>query len=186
MSCNLSKGRYEPCKQYQGGLYKVWFANFDSLSGCTVDSDTNIIKDLGQASGTELYEYQLKGNSNLTQEMVSNRDNGTTMVTQTLTLNLKGADYESNNQIKLLAYGRPHIIVQDNYGSAWLCGKVRGVELTTSTLETGAAMGDKYGYNITLVAEEYEYANFLSGSTISNVWGGLDSKPTVCSTYINS
>jgi len=174
MACLITKGRLEPCKEFTGGLYKVWFANFGTINP-TLSAD-GVISSL---SGVTLYEYELKGVSNFSQEMTSSRENGTTFVTQTLTLDLKGADYSTNNEIKLLAYGRPHVIIQDNYGNAWLAGRVRGVELTTSTLASGAALGDKYGYSITMVGQEPTYADFLSGSTISNAFVGLTNAPTI-------
>ena len=124
-------------------------------------------------------EYELKGTSKLTQEITSSRENGTTFVTQTLTLDLAGGDQATNNEIKLLAYGRPHVIVQDNYGSAWLVGRMRGADLTSGTLDMGAAYGDKYGYTLTFVAMENEYASFLSGSTLANAFVGLTDAATI-------
>jgi len=174
MACLITKGRLEPCKEFVGGLYKVWFANFGAINP-TVTTD-GVITSL---SAVTLYEYELKGVSNLTQELASSRENGTTFVTQTLTLDLKGIDYSTNNEIKLLAYGRPHVVVQDNYGNAWLVGRVRGAELTTSSQTSGAAMGDKYGYTVTLVGMEPTYADFLSGSTLTSAFTGLSIAPTI-------
>lgn len=173
MSCLLSKGRLLPCKDKVGGLYKVWFINYDTAI-FTMDTDGYTIKDItGKTSGVTIYEYELKGTSKLTQEMVSSRENGTTYVTQTLTLDLAGGDAATNNEIKLLAYGRPHIIVQDNYGSCWLVGLLRGCDVTSAIHDTGGAIGEKYGYTITLVATENEYANFLKGSTINAPFNAL-------------
>ena len=177
MSCLVTKGRLVPCKSFVGGIYKVWLINFGEvtpvLSGYTVTSLS------ATTEGASIYEYELKGQSKFTQEMTSSRDNGTTFVTQTLTLDLQGADADTNNEIKLLAYGRPSVIVQDNYGNAWFGGRLRGFDLTTGVLDNGAALGDKYGYTLTLVAMENEYANFLSGSTIANAFAGMESTPTI-------
>lgn len=177
MACLITKGRLEPCKEFVGGLYKVWFANFGTIN--PVVNVDNIITNM---SGATLYEYELKGTSKLLQAMTPSRDNGTTFVTQTLTLDLKGGDYQTNNEIKLLAYGRPHIIVQDNYGTAWLVGKVKGAELTDAQLDSGAAMGDKHGYLLTFTGTEYEYANYISGSTLATIatpFAGLTTQPTI-------
>jgi len=174
-NCLITSGRLEPCKEFIGGLYKVWFANFGTL--VPIVSAANVITNL--SGTTSIYEYELKGTSKLTQEMVSSRDNGTTFVNQTLTLDLKGGDYATNNEIKLLAYGRPQVVIQDNFGNAWLAGRIRGVELTTSIHDTGAALGDKYGYTITLVGQEREYANYFSGSTITSAFAGMTQQPTI-------
>lgn len=168
MACLITKGRLLPCKEFIGGLYKVWFINFGTA---TITTDANSV--VTQLSGATLYEYELKGTSKLTQDMVSSRENGTTYVTQTLTLDLQGGDYNMNNEIKLLAYGRPHVVVQDNYGSVWLAGKFRGMDVTSAVHDTGAGIGEKYGYTVTLVGMENEYANFVSGSTIASPFGAM-------------
>lgn len=175
MSCLITTGRKLPCKDKIGGIYKVWFANFETITP-TVDAN-GIITNF--ATGSTIYEYELKGVSKLSQEIVSNKDQGTTMVTQTLILDLQGGDAVTNNQIKLLAYGRPQIIVQDNTGSAWLVGRLRGCDVTSGILDFGDALNSKYGYTVTFVAEENEYANWLSGSTILNAFSGMTNTPTI-------
>ena len=174
MACLVTKGRKLYCKQFQGGLFKVWFMNFGV--GTPVLDANNVVTNL---SGATVYEYELKGVSKFTQDMTSLAENGTTFVTQTLTLDLQGADYNTHNEIKLIAHGRPQVVVQDNFGNAWLAGRLRGFDLTSSVFDQGAALGDKYGYTLTLVAKENEYANFLSGSTIANAFVGLTSQPTI-------
>jgi len=174
MSCLVTKGRLLPCKEFIGGLYKVWFANYGTFTP-TVDAN-NVVTSL---SGVTIYEYELKGTSKLEQTMTSSRENGTTFVTQTLTLDLTGGDYNFNNEVKLMAYGHPYVIVQDNYGSAWFAGRLRGMDVTAALQTTGGAISDKYGYTITLVGTENEYANFLSGSTITNAFGSMTIQPTI-------
>lgn len=184
MACLLSKGRKLPCKEFVGGLYKVLFANYGTIQ-TYLDANNKIVDLSGITSlgviesAYTLYEYELKGTSKLTQEITSNREAGTTFVTQTLVLDMAGGDYATNNEIKLLAYGRPHIFVQDNYGSTWYVGYLRGMDVTTGIHDTGAAIGDKYGYTITLVGQENEYALQVDGSTILDAFAGITNKPTI-------
>lgn len=169
MSCQISKGRKEPCKDKVGGLYKVYLANYGTLSALTYSVD-------GSVSGTTdatVYEYELKGTNSFVQSMVSSRENGTTSVTQTLTISLKGLDAATSNEIKLIAYGRPHAIVVDNNGNSWLAGKDFGLELTTGDANTGTAMGDAYSYTLTLVGTEKAYANYVTGSSLADPLGGI-------------
>lgn len=175
MACLATKGRLEPCKEFIGGLYKIWFVNYGVLTGATIDAN-NIITAMPAVT---IYEYELKGTSKLTQELVGNRDNGIVLVNQTLTLDLKGGDYNTNNEIKLLSYGRPHIFVQDNYGNNWFVGKTWGADITTAVHDTGAAKGDKYGYTITAVATERDFASWVSGSTITSSFGSITTQPTI-------
>jgi hypothetical protein len=179
MSCTISKGRLVPCKDKIGGLYKIWFTNYNTVTPL-VDGTLLSITGLTGATAPTLYQYDLKGTSTLSQEMVSSAENGTTVVTQTLTLDLQGGDQATNNEIKLIAYGRPQVFVQDNYGSVWYVGRFRGMDLTSAVLTTGAALADKYGYTITLVGQENAYAEQVYGSTITNAWAGLTTgTPTI-------
>ena len=171
MTCSLTKGRIEPCKDKIGGIFKVFFANFGTLSGLTHSLTDD---SLSGSTDAQLFEYQLKGTSTLTQSMTSSRDNGTTSVAQTLTLSLKGLSVNDNFEIKNMAYGRPHIFVQDNNGATWLVGKDFGAEVTTADSATGAALGDAYAYTITLVANEKTYANGVKNSTFKLPLGDID------------
>jgi len=82
-------------------------------------------------------------------------------------------------QLKLLAYGRPQIIVWTNAGDALLVGEEHGADLTAGTIQTGGALGDLYGYSITMTAEEKLPAAFLSGSTSTDPFANLAGQPTI-------
>ena len=80
---------------------------------------------------------------------------------------------EDNKQLKLIAYGRPHIFVEDYNGSVWLVGAEHGCEVTGGTAVTGTAMGDLSGYTLTLTASETTLPNFVTGATAANPFAGL-------------
>jgi len=180
MACNLAAGRNEVCKDSIGGLSGVYFLNYTtssfSQSAATATADPLLT---GVPSGSTLYFYQLKGTSAYTETVNSSRENGTTFFTQELTLNLKKLTNEMTTQLKLLAYGRPQIIVATMNGDAFLVGKNEGADLTAGTIQTGAAMGDLYGYSITMTGMEQLPAQFLSGSTIDNPLAGLTANYTI-------
>lgn len=60
-----------------------------------------------------------------------------------------------------MAYGRPHVFVEDYNGNVFVMGLEHGAEVTGGTVVTGAAMGDLSGYTLTLTAQEKVPANFL-------------------------
>ena len=122
MACNLTKGRLEPCKDVVGGLKAVYFTDFGDLGTVTKVDDE--ITDL---SGTFVaYKYDLKGGSSFEQAITSSRENGTTYFEQTLNLTLKKLSKEDNKEIKLLAYGRPHVAVEDYNGNVFVMGLEHG------------------------------------------------------------
>ena len=175
MACNLSAGRNEVCKDSIGGLAGVYFFQQYTTGSFTQTSGSATADPLltGIPTGSTLYFYQLKGTSAYTETVNSSRENGTTFFTQELTLNLKKLTNEMTTQLKLMAYGRPQIIVATMNGEAFLVGKEEGADLTAGTIQTGAAMGDLYGYSVTMTGMEKMPAQFLSGSTIANPLAGL-------------
>jgi len=64
----------------------------------------------------------------------------------------------------LMAYGRPHVIVEDQNGNLFVMGLVNGAEVTAGTIVTGAAMGDMSGYTLTLSGKEKVPANFIASA----------------------
>jgi hypothetical protein len=179
MSCNLSAGRQEVCKESVGGLQGVYFMNYPSSSynpTFTTDGNGTIT---AFPSGSTVYYYQLKGNSAYTETVNSSRDNGTTFFSQALTLNLKKLTAEMTTQLKLMAYGRPVAIVWTTNGEALVAGLTKGTDLTGGTISTGAGLGDLFGYSITMTGLEPLPAQFISGSTPTNPFGFVTNAPTV-------
>jgi len=175
MACLLTQGRQEVCKESIGGLQGAYFINY--TTGSFTKDANGLVTAL--PSGSTVYYYQLKGSSAYTETVNTSRDNGTTFFSQELTLNLKKLTNEMTTQLKLMAYGRPQIVVWTNNGDALLVGEHLGADVTAGTIQTGAALGDLYGYSVTFTGMEQLPAAFLSGSTTSNPFAGLTSQPTI-------
>ncbi len=174
-ACNLSAGRNEVCKESVGGLQGVYFINYTTGSFTkNVNGEVTAVP-----SGSVLYYYSLKGSSAYTETVNTSRDNGTTFFSQELVLNLKKLTNEMTTQLKLMSFGRPQIIVWTMNGDALLVGEREGADVTAGTIQTGAAMGDLYGYSVTFTGQEQLPASFISGSTISNPFAGLGANPVV-------
>ena len=175
MACNLSQGRQEVCKESIGGLQGVYFLNY--TTGSFTKDANGLVTAL--PSGSTVYYYQLKGTSAYTETVNSSRENGTTFFNQELVLNLKKLTNEMTTQLKLMAYGRPQIVVWTNNGDALLVGEHLGADVTAGTIQTGGALGDLYGYSVTFTGMEQLPAAFLSGSTTTSPFAGLTSQPTI-------
>ena len=175
MACNLTAGGQEVCKESIGGIQGVYFVNY--TTGSFTKNGSGEVTAV--PSGSVLYYYQLKGSSAYTETVTTSRDNGTTFFSQELILNLKKLTNEMTTQLKLMSYGRPQIIVWTNNGDALLVGEHLGADLTAGTIQTGAALGDLYGYSATFTGMEQLPAVFLSGSSTTNALGGLTANYTV-------
>jgi|TARA_R110000751_G_scaffold37587_3_gene90982 hypothetical protein len=159
MSCDITLGRLEPCKDSVGGIIAIYISNYTSG---LLDTATFVDEEVtGFASPLTFYKYDLKGANSFEQTNENSRDNGTSFWTQTGTIVLKKQDLATRKEMKLLSYGRPQIIVQDYNGKYYLAGIENGCEVAANTA-TGATMGDLNGYNITFTGTEKTPANFVA------------------------
>lgn len=168
MACDLTLGRKEPCKDSVGGIKNIYFIDYGKLGTVSYDStNTDVLDDFtgstigAAANSLTAYKYEVKGASSLEQAVTSSRETGTTFYEQTLTLTLKKLSAADNKELKLLAYGRPHIAVEDYNGNVMMMGLENGADVTGGTVSTGTAMGDLSGYSLTFSAQEKAAANFL-------------------------
>jgi hypothetical protein len=177
MSCDLANGRLEVCKDAVGGIDAVYFINYADYAfptDVTYVTGTDTIDAV--ANVTSLYKYELKGTNSFEQVYNSSRENGTTFAEQTLTMTLKKQDATTHKSVKLLAYGRPHIVIKNRNNQFFLAGIEHGMELTTANASNGTAMGDLNGYTLTFVGQEKLYANLLdcsSEATLADAVGAV-------------
>lgn len=171
MSCNLTKGRALPCRESVGGIRAVYFVDYGDLGTISVTAD-----EVTDMSGTfSAYKYELKGASSVEQTINASRENGTVFFDQVVNLTLPQLSKADNNELKLMAYGRPHIVVEDYNGNAYLVGRENGADVTGGTIVSGAAMGDLSGYTLSFSAMERTAANFISGAIEGNPFAGMTS-----------
>jgi len=176
MACDLTQGRQEVCKESVGGLAGVYFVNYQT--GSFTKNANGEVTAFPTASMSAYY-YELKGTSAYTETVNTSRENGTTFFSQELVLNLKKLTNEMTTQLKLMAYGRPQIFVHTMQGDTLLVGEREGADVTAGTIQTGAGLGDLYGYSVTFTGQEQFPAAFVSGSTYGNPFAAISNKPTI-------
>jgi hypothetical protein len=165
MSCDISQGRLEACKDAVSGIDAIYIINYGinyptDVTFNTVNPEfSDVITDIQGI--TTLYKFELKGANSFEQTIQSSRDNGTTFFEQVVVAQLKRQDMATHKTIKLLAYGRPHIIIRDRNLNFFIAGLERGCDVTAGTFSTGSALGDFSGYNLTFTGMENIPAPFL-------------------------
>jgi hypothetical protein len=179
MACDVSLGRLEPCKKDVGGLVAIYFINYTAglltgSSAATFGTDDLIT---GFNSALTLYKYDLRGTNSFDETNENSRENGTSVFTQTGTIQLKKQDAATRKEMKLLGYGRPQIIIQSYDTSPGagdlpiykyqIAGIENGCEVAASSV-SGAAMADFTGYNLVFTGMERESAYFVDPSIIGD------------------
>ena len=173
MSCDITAGRIEQCKDSVSGLKAIYIINYDKVNSDNVGyslvagyedqiltwtpTDTSV--------ALNLYKFELKSTTNsFTTAIESSRDNGTTFFSQTLVAALKRQDAVTTKNVKLLAYGRPRIVVRTMTDQFFLMGLDQGADVSAGEISSGAALGDFNGYSLTFLAQEEMPANFIDCS----------------------
>lgn len=173
MACDISNGRLEACKDSVSGLDAIYIINFginiDDVTYSAVVGEEDVITAI--AGVDFLYKYELKGANSFDQTIQTSRDNGTTFFEQVLVAQLKKQDPTMHKTVKLLAYGRPHIVIRTRSNQFFMMGLERGADVTAGNISTGSALGDFNGYNLTFTAMENIPANFLDAITEDDLAG---------------
>ncbi len=139
MACDISNGRLEACKDSVSGIDAIYIINYGINYPTDVTFDTtpptagyeDVITDIQGV--TTLYKFELKGANSFEQTIQSSRDNGTTFFEQVIVAQLKRQDIATHKTVKLLSYGRPHIVVRDRNLNFFLAGLERGCDVTAGT-----------------------------------------------------
>jgi hypothetical protein len=165
MPITIANGRIEQDKDSVGGLRAMYLINYqiaptdityDATNTDMIDAITNV---------DSLYKFDLRGENSWEQDVITDPSAGTTFYKQKLAIRLKKHDAATSKNLKLLAYSRPHIVIQDNNGRFYIMGLTNGVDVTGGSIAQGAKMGDFSGYSLTLEADEKCYANHLDAAT---------------------
>jgi hypothetical protein len=178
MACNVTSGRVLPCKAGYGGIKAAYFFDLDALGALTYTDGV-----ITAIAGTPtVYEYDVKNTSSLETAINSSRETGTTFYEQTLSLTLTYLDAPTQEQIKLIAWGRPSVAVEDYYGNMFIAGLENGMEMTGGTIGTGTQPGDLSGFTMTLVGQEVDPATFITPALVTGATQGTKIDPTAAVT----
>jgi len=163
MACNITRGRKIDCKDSIGGLKAIYICkNYNTNISAVATINTTEMNPAGFAtwsgqsgSATTVFKYDLVPNlSSMTVNINSDNANGTTFFNQTLSVTLQKIDHDMTNELRLMAYARSQIFVQDENDNVFLLGIDGGCYVTGGTVITGTAKGDLTGYTIEWGAEE--------------------------------
>jgi hypothetical protein len=179
MSCNTLANRYEPCKQFVGGIRGAFFVPYVFSNVVTKDASGLVTSINNGASPTPVnvtgWFWELKGLSTLEVAPTVSRDNGNTMYTQTFTLSFKPSGVTPTagdldmDTIQTLNQGRWRIILWDRNDQFWLLGEDEGCDSTGGSLSWGTQMGDARLNTLTFVGSEKAAPTPVDAETYAEV-----------------
>tara|TARA_R100001594_G_scaffold141306_1_gene187176 strand:+ start:383 stop:979 length:597 start_codon:yes stop_codon:yes gene_type:complete len=163
MACDITRGRLIDCKDSIGGLKAIYICkaynhNIEQVATIsnTEMTDASFATWSAQVGAkTIVFKYPLVPNlSSLTVNINSDNANGTAFFEQTLSVTLQKIDHDMTNELRLMAYSRSQIFVQNSMDNVFLLGMNNGCHVTGGTVITGTAKGDLNGYTIEWAAQE--------------------------------
>ncbi len=163
MACDITTGRERQCKTSLGGAKKVWFYNYVEDPFTVASGEATAINPLL----TEVFEFEIEGDGNtLDQNFIGERQNGTSVNTQTLTAIFKKQDAISSANFDKLVKGQPQAVVQDRNGNYHALGIDDGMDVTI-TASTGGAKTDLNGYTVVATSTTGDLAPMLDSATVT-------------------
>jgi hypothetical protein len=151
MSCALTSGFTLDCRDSVGGIQALYINTTANVTAYTEASGT--VTALTKSS--VFYKYELEEENSMAQSVLTgSRPNGTVFFAQQVSAIFQKLTYQTRDKIVALGKNRLVVIVKDNNGKYWICGKDRGLMITTSTAVTGTAMGDLNGYTVVFDGNE--------------------------------
>jgi hypothetical protein len=163
MSCLLTQGFLDDCKDAIGGIKEIFLGNWSNFeTGITFDNSTGEIDGLPTAT---IYRYKLARSSSSWQEVATiNETNRTLFYAQTVTAVVGRMNADKRKELFLASRANPIVFVRDSLDQIWCIGRLEGTTFNT-TAQSGTAKGDLNGYNIEIVAEERYPAEKLEAFT---------------------
>jgi len=154
MSCALTQGYTLGCRDSVGGIPEVRFIEFNNVTGVALNASF-LVTGITTTGSTKFWRYQLpKQTSQFTQTDNASEENGTIFYQQDLQIVLNKMTATLRNELLLLGRNRLMAIVSDRNGAFWLLGSRNGMYLSAGTAQTGTAMGDRNGYDVTFTGME--------------------------------
>jgi len=163
MACDITAGRLRACKDSLGGNSILYLYN-------EIEDPFTILAGEATAMNVALtanFKFELEGDSNiLEQDMVSDRNTGTSVNTQTLTIVLKKMDAATNAEFNLLSAGFSQAVIVDRNGNYLAVGIDDGIDWQVGTT-TGGAKADGNLYTLTGVSTTNALAPILDSATVT-------------------
>jgi hypothetical protein len=171
MPCALTTGYKLGCRDNVGGITEVRLIAFNSVTGTIVVDGSGVVTGTFPASG--FYKYEVpKGAGQFTETVNASTENGTIFYQQELVFPINRMTQTVRNELRLLGLNRLMAIVTDRNGKYWLLGRSNGLDVTAGTAQTGTAMGDRNGYEMTFTGMEELPCSEVSSSIISALTSG--------------
>jgi len=151
MSCESLISIEKPCDSNTGGIRTVWICQQENVTAATVSANEWTVSTLTLTANANVYAIN-RNTGNYTEDTAVDLINGSSFVTQTITLMFNRRDKDKSEAIHVLGSGQQYlaVFVLDANGKYWY---FENVQLTATGEGSGTARQDGSKYSVTLLAE---------------------------------
>lgn len=166
MSCEALQSITKSCLNNVGGIKKIWINEQENVTA-TVAPGTWILSALTATVDYTVFEIN-RNTGNYTEDTAVDLINGSTFVTQTITLMFNRRDKEKSEAINVLGSGQQYLsaLIQDANDKYWY---FENLQLTATGEGSGTARADGSKYSITLLAEAEHLAWEATAGQVTGV-----------------
>lgn len=168
MSCNLTKGRQlDGCFTNNGGVKKVYIANFSEVDTISVGTDNKITSLSLSGTSNNFYKFDVEERAGVTEfneTLQFEIANAAKSYEQSLTLLFNKHENETRDIIAALASTTTLVVIKDQNDNEWVMGKDRGAYLANAETGSGAELNARNGSTLTIQAVEPAQMHLLGDS----------------------
>ena len=167
MACSTIETILKGCDNNIGGITSIYINDMDNMTG-TITEANWIISSFGTLADPFI-PFEFRRNTGMfTEEAAIDLVNGSSFITQTVTLMFHRREAAKSKAIKILGEGQRDLalVVGDANGKYWY---FPNAQLTAVTEGSGTSKADGSKYSITFVAENENLAFEVAASEINNI-----------------
>ncbi len=166
MSCEALQSIAKTCDNNTGGIKTVWICQQENVTAATVSANEWTVSTLTLQDAANVYAIN-RNTGNYTEDTAVDLINGSSFVTQTITLMFNRRDKDKSEAINVLGSGQQYlaVFIQDANDKYWY---FENVQLTATGEGSGTARADGSKYSITLLAESEHLAYEVNSNQIVN------------------
>ena len=162
LGCDALETITKSCDNNIGGIRKIWLNDQENVTSPTAVA--GLISTL--VASIDYTEFEINRNTgNYTEDTAVDLINGSTFVTQTITLMFNRRDKEKSEAISVLGAGQQYLaaVVLDANGKYWY---FENLQLTATGEGSGTARADGSKYSVTLLAESEHLAYEIDSTLV--------------------
>ena len=167
LGCDALETITKSCDNNIGGIRKIWLNDQENITTDPVVAVAGEVTTL--AVSIDYTEFEINRNTgNYTEDTAVDLINGSTFITQTITLMFNRRDKDKSEAINILASGQRYLtaIILDANDKYWF---FEDLQLTATGGGSGTARGDGSKYSVTLLAESEHLAWEITEAAVISV-----------------